>query len=265
MAMDTQHTSKGFVVIPRFRFGRLWGRRSAIAQPGEALRDALAREQVLLRGIKSVAEEYETLRAESDHRLLNGLQMIAGFLNMQALASDSGVKAQLAMAAQRVSAVERVHRRLHSNHDTKLVRVDKFLQELCADFSGILAPDEAGPREIIVACDAVSLPTPVAVPLGFIASELLTNAIKYGKGRIDVRLDASSHAGCALTISNDGPLLPPGFDPLASKGLGMRIVKSFVRQIGGAFRFGPGEGGQGAQFVVLIPRESEGGNNVGDR
>src|ERR1043166_8591552 len=118
--MDTQHTSKGFVVIPRFRFGRLWGRRSAklrtqtIAQPGEALRDALAREQVLLRGIKSVAEEYENLRAESDHRLLNGLQMIAGFLNMQALASDSGVKAQLSMAAQRVSAVERVHRRLHS-------------------------------------------------------------------------------------------------------------------------------------------------------
>jgi two-component sensor histidine kinase len=32
----------------------------------------------------------------------------------------------------------------------------------------------------------------------------------------------------ALSVSNDGPALPEGFDPVARKGLGMRIVRSLV-------------------------------------
>jgi two-component sensor histidine kinase len=47
--------------------------------------------------------------------------------------------------------------------------------------------------------------------------------------------------------------LPEGFDPGASKGLGMKIVQSFTRQIGGELRIGPGDDGQGARFAVLFP------------
>jgi len=44
--------------------------------------------------------------------------------------------------------------------------------------------------------------------------------------------------------------LPEGFDPGASAGLGMRIIQSFVRQIGGALRSGRGDDGEGARFTV---------------
>jgi two-component system, sensor histidine kinase PdtaS len=47
--------------------------------------------------------------------------------------------------------------------------------------------------------------------------------------------------------------LPEGFDPGAGKGLGMRIIQSFARQIGGELRFGPGDDGQGARFTVVFP------------
>jgi len=48
------------------------------------------------------------------------------------------------------------------------------------------------------------------------------------------------------------PLRPIGwpFDPGASAGLGMRIIQSFVRQIGGALRSGRGDDGKGARFTV---------------
>ena len=51
--------------------------------------------------------------------------------------------------------------------------------------------------------------------LGFIANELITNAAKYGKGRITVHLEQNPGKGYALSVSNDGPALPEGFDPRA--------------------------------------------------
>jgi two-component system, sensor histidine kinase PdtaS len=57
------------------------------------------------------------------------------------------------------------------------------------------------------------LPAVTAIPLGFIASELITNAAKYGKGRISIGLQADPEYGSAPSVSNDGLELPEGFDP----------------------------------------------------
>ena len=88
------------------------------------------------------------------------------------------------------------------------------------------------------------MPATTAIPLGFIANELITNAAKYGKGRIAIRLEPDPKHGYALSVSNDGPALPEGFDPGASKGLGMRIIRSFTGQIGGELRIGRGDDGR---------------------
>jgi two-component sensor histidine kinase len=90
---------------------------------------------------------------------------------------------------------------------------------------------------------------------GFIVNELITNAAKYGKGRITIRLERNPGKGYALSVSNDGPSLPEGFDPAAGKGMGMRIIRSFVERIGGELRIGRGDNNQGTGFTVLfLPR-----------
>jgi two-component sensor histidine kinase len=250
-----------FVPVPQFEFGRFWRSKPSrqqirMADNGgavEALRDALAREQVLLGNVKSATEDHDNLRQESDHRLLNGLQMIVSLLMMQSRAAAPEVAVQLAAAAHRVMAIELIHRRLHINDGTKFVAFKKHLEEFCKDFSGVLSSEKGSEQDILVECDDISLPTTIAIPLGFIISELITNAIKYSTGRVTVGLKGRPNAICALTISNDGPALPEGYDPAASKGLGMKIVRSFVRQIGGEFQFGQADGNQGAQFTVLFP------------
>jgi two-component sensor histidine kinase len=78
-----------------------------------------------------------------------------------------------------------------------------------------------------------------------------TNAIKHGSGRITVTL-APSGKGHALSVSNDGAELPEGFDPTASKGLGMTLVSSLVRQIGGELRIDRGDEGDCTRFTVLF-------------
>jgi len=107
-------------------------------------------------------------------------------------------------------------------------------------------------RLIAVEGIEVTLPVVTAVPLGFIASELITNAAKYGTGRITVSLETNLETGYALLVTNDGPGLPEGFDPAAGKGLGMRIIRSLVKQIGGELRVGRSDRYQGARFTVLF-------------
>jgi two-component sensor histidine kinase len=130
------------------------------------------------------------------------------------------------------------------------VALKHYLEEFCHDFSAMLPSGEE--RTIAVEGSEIDLPTATAIPLGFIVNELITNAAKYGRGRITVRLEENACTGCALSVCNDGPSLPEDFDPATSKGLGMKIVRSFVDQIGGALQVGRNADGQGARFTVLF-------------
>lgn len=228
--------------------------RDAGACPVTALRQSLAREEILLRQKDALILEQETLRSESDHRLLNGLQIVVSLLSLQSKAAASAdVAQQLSIAAKRVATIERVHRRLHFNDGTQTVAFGKYLEEFCGDFSGMVISEEGSEQPILVETIEVNLPTATAIPLGFIVNELITNAVKYGEGRIVVSLRCDSEKGYVLAVSNNGHALPEKYDPSASTGLGMKIIRAFVNQIGGELCFGRGEGDQGAIFTVHIP------------
>lgn len=217
------------------------------------LRAALARSEALLREKDEFIHRLELLKQESDHRLLNDLQMTISLLSLQSRNSaNPEVAAQLAAAANRVSMIARIHRQLNSCKGVKTIEFKKFLENFCRDFSVLLSSDQSRVKISFVGREVI-LPAATAIPLGFIASELITNAAKYGRGRIAIRLEADSKHGYALSVANDGPALPEGFDPGASNGLGMKIIQSFVGQIDGELRIGRGDNGSGARFTVMFP------------
>lgn len=215
------------------------------------LREALVRDDALLRQKDEAIQNERLLSRESEHRLLNGLQMIVALLSLQSRASASTEAAsQLIAAANRVAMIERVHRHLHCLDGAQTVAFKQFIEELGRDFSMMMASEQATEQVIVVEGIEIKLPTVTAIPLGFIVSELITNAAKYGEGRIAVNLEQNPEKGYALSVSNDGPSLPEGFDPAASKGLGMRIIGTLVKQIGGELRIGRGDNNQGTRFTV---------------
>jgi two-component sensor histidine kinase len=222
------------------------------------LRDALAREEALLRQKDELIQQKELMSKESDHRLLNGLQMIVSLLSLQSRASANVEAAsQLAAAADRVAMIARVHRRLHYLDGVQTVAFKQYLEGLCRDFSSMLSSEEHSGQIIVVEGLELKLPSVTGIPLGFIVSELITNAAKYGNGRISVRLEPNPEKGYALSVSNDGPGLPDAFDPGVSLGLGMRIIRSLVKQIGGELRFGRSDNNQGARFAVMFSDRSQ--------
>jgi two-component sensor histidine kinase len=96
----------------------------------------------------------------------------------------------------------------------------------------------------------IDIPTAFAIPLAFIVNELITNSAKYAKSNITVRLETTPVIGHSLSVSDDGPGLPEGFDPARSKGLGMKIIAALVKQIGGALHIAPGDEGHGTRFTI---------------
>jgi two-component sensor histidine kinase len=259
--MFADHFPVHLLSVSQLAFRHLW--RPTVGQhacdrhpegcPVDALRAALERESGLLREKEILLQEQEVLRAESDHRLLNGLQMVVSLLSLQSrTASTPDVAMQLSVAANRVATIERVHRRLHFHDGTKTVGLKKYLEELCRDSSGLGDLGDAARLNILVEGCEIDIPSATAISLGFIANELITNAVKHSEGRIVVGLDADPEKGYALSVSSDGPGLPDGFDPAACNGLGMKIVQSLVRKIGGDFGFGRGADNRGTRFVVLF-------------
>ncbi len=217
------------------------------------LKGALAREGALLREKDEILQRQVLLTQEFEHRLVNSLQLIVSLLSLQSRKTESPEAAeQLTIAAERVGAFGRIHRQLHLLDLLDTVELKRYLEQLCADISGMLSDGNAAYRVVVEGAE-IDIPTRLGIPLGFIVNELITNAAKHAKGHITVRLATTPELGHCLSVSDDGPGLPDGFHPANNKGLGLRIIQSLVRQIGGRLETGRSAGPHGACFQVFFP------------
>src|SRR5512146_470158 len=126
--------------------------RTAISYEGElvryrdreaGLRLELARYEALLRQKDELIEQQELLSRESDHRLVNDLQMVMSLLSLQSrTCTNSETAEQLSIAANRVGMVVRVHRRLHCHDGAGTIPFKQYLDDLCHDFSTMLSSVE---------------------------------------------------------------------------------------------------------------------------
>ena len=249
--MSTTHETE-FLFPSRSEPGRNIRERKRHDALKTELQASRAREDVLLREKSDLSQRQVLLAQEFEHRLINGLQVVVSLLSLQSrTATTPEATAQLMIAAQRVAALGRVHRTLHLLDHQDKVEFKQYLQHLCADLSGLLFEQGTGHAILVEGADC-EIPTALGIPLGFIVNELITNSAKYAKGNITVRVETTLPACHALSVSDDGPGLPAGFDPAKSKGLGMKIVLSLVKQIGGELHISSGDNGRGTCFRVTF-------------
>jgi two-component sensor histidine kinase len=246
------------------------GQRAALT---EELHTALARESGWRQEYADAVQRQRVQLQEFEHRVFNGLQMVVGMLALQGQRATPETARQLSVASGRVAALGHVHRQLHSLDDKENVAFKEYLKNLCEGLSKLLFEEQAR-HAIVLQCGDLELPAVIGMPLGLIANELITNSAKHSRGNIVVRVEAVSPDGHSLSVSDDGPGLPVGFDPAKGKGLGMKIVLALVKQIGGELHVCRGDDGRGARFTVKFylsetgtgierkPRRNEGYDGV---
>jgi PAS domain S-box-containing protein len=163
------------------------------------------------------------------HRVRNSLQLVQTLLALQAnLAGDKSVATHLQAAATRVRTVGSVHHRLYQDDGAEATDATSYLRGLTADLAELAAG-----REVSLEGESIVLPAARLAPLGLVTAELVTNALKYGRGTVRVKLERSE-AAMLLTVEDEGDGFPVDFPKPQGTGLGMRLVTTYAGKGSGA-------------------------------
>lgn len=196
------------------------------------------------------ADERDLLFRELQHRVSNNLAVVSSLLNAQSRGTDSSeASSVLQQASARIALISKIQRELHDPGRQSL-DLGPYLTQLGPD---LLEASGVTNIRYEVDAEAVEVSAELAVPLGLIATELISNSIEHGcadgrAGRIVVELRRESvgaekrETPLCLTVSDDGPGWPEGFSVSSSRNLGMRIVASLAEQIGGVFEISNADG-----------------------
>ena len=209
-------------------YGRLWihvditDRKKA----EEALREALA--------------EKEALLAEIHHRVKNNLTAFISLLSLDGSYEDTEAGRALRKDLQnRARSMALIHETLYRTRNFSNVDMEVYLNNLVTQIAGSYA-DHSRVRLVIEVHDG-TLDISRATTAGLIINELVTNSFKYAfppgfdcmatRGEpCAIRVSLAHDDGTdVLTVADNGCGLPEGFDPLATKSLGLKLVTFLAR------------------------------------
>ena len=166
--------------------------------------------------------------AESHHRIKNNLQSLSAVIDMQRMNYDDLVPvSELTRLSQHI-------RSLASLHDL-LTQEAKFSGEL--DTVSLRAAIEkvvelirlAHPgREIALELGEARLPHEKAATFVLLVNELISNALKHGRGRVEISLRTQGET-VHFAVCDDGDGFPPNFDPKIAANTGLELIESIGR------------------------------------
>lgn len=263
-------------VLPRRSFERWVEERRGRAEPwaewqvGTAVAFAATMEGVVLRQVRRIAElsaerealtraleQKEILAREVDHRVKNSLQIVAGVMRLQGrTVTDPAARAAFEDTYARVMSVARVHDSLHRSEDIESVDLGETLRQLCGDLAAGVAG--AAQRLEVEAAPGLTVSSRTAVALSLVATELVTNALKYAyepgePGRVEVSAKARTSGGVEVRVCDFGRGLPANWDTRPRHdggGLGMRVIRAMLDRIGAELEVGSATG-PGTCFTVV--------------
>jgi len=183
--------------------------------------------------------EKEVLLKEVHHRVKNNLQVISSLLNLQARhVLDPQALEMFKESQNRVRSIALFHEKLYQSRDLAHVEASEYLKTLIAN---LLAAYGARPSALVldVGEEEVLLGVDVAVPLGLVVNELISNALKHAfpgghLGQIRVELRRVEETRCRLSVIDNGVGFPSNLDFRRAPSLGLQLVCTLVDQLGGA-------------------------------
>jgi chemotaxis family two-component system sensor kinase Cph1 len=226
-----------------------------VLRQGRKIAELTAKQEALTRAL----ERKDVLAREIDHRVKNSLQIVSTIMMMQARSvADPEAKRAFEDTYARVMSVARVHDSLLYSEDVEKVDLSDTLRLLCNDLAAGITG--AVQRLDVSTEPGLMVASRTAVALSLITTELVTNALKYAyapeePGRVVASVKARSEGGLELRVCDAGRGLPKDWAERSRAsgkgGLGMRIIRAMVDQIGAHLSV-EDNAGRGACFTVRL-------------
>ena len=190
--------------------------------------------------------EKDTLLRELQHRVTNNLQMIMTLIRLEARNLPADMPEEpFKRLAGRVSALGTLYRLLADGVPGEGIDLGAYLSRIAA---AVMEAHATEGVRLSLQVDSWPVSVNVAMPVGLLVNELMTNALKHAfpegaGGTITVRslVDAE---GCCVTVADDGAGLDGGRTWPQPGKLGALIVRSLEENAGARLDIvsRPGEG-----------------------
>jgi two-component sensor histidine kinase len=170
--------------------------------------------------------------------------------------TEPAARAALEESVRRVASIAVVHETLAGSRED-VVEVDDVLDQVVPMLGDVAS---VGPAARIRRVGRFGeLPAAAATPLVMAVTELLQNAAGHAfedgqQGSIELSAERDGD-DLVVRVRDDGRGLPADFDPAASTGLGLQIVRTLVTsELHGSLVMGPpAGGGTGTEVVLTLP------------
>ncbi len=188
------------------------------------------------------AEQLKTLMKELHHRVKNNLAIVSSLLSLQAsnLQDEKAVQA-VRVGQQRVEAMALIHQRLYQTDGITTINIRSYLTDLARSLMYAYGYSDRD-FDLVIDAEDRKLDVDVAIPLGLIANELITNAFKYAYAQSKyprLRIGLHTQNGLTLEVQDNGPGINPDDWVLRSgrPSFGKRLVTSLSNQLDGQVEF----------------------------
>lgn len=188
------------------------------------------------------------------HRIKNNLTIVSSLLNLQGgYVEDPPAREALNDSRRRIQAIALLHEKLYNSDDLVKINVGRYVRDLAgALITSLSFPEDR--VELSVDIPDIFFHADISIPLGLIITELVTNALKYGRrdGEIlgvTIRLLPKKDM-FRLTVKDTGPGMPENLNWRNAGTLGFQLVTMLVEQLGGAIRL---DRRSGTAFHISFP------------
>ncbi|OPY19769.1 MAG: nitrate/nitrite sensor protein NarX [Methanomethylovorans sp. PtaU1.Bin093] len=192
-------------------------------------------------------------KKEIHHRIKNNLQVISSLLDLESdKFHDHRVIEAFRNSQNRVISMALVHEELYRSEDMESIDFSDYIIKLVNDLSRSYILDD-GKINVKVHIDAVFLDMDVAIPLGMIVNELVSNSLKHafksgdkGDILIDLSFDGEKFT---LVVGDNGAGFPEDVNFRETESLGLQLVTTLVDQIDGTIEL---ERTEGTRFRITF-------------
>jgi PAS domain S-box-containing protein len=204
-------------------------------------------------GLKASVYEKELLMKESHHRIKNNLQLVSSLLNISILnLKDNNAKDLLHDSQNRIRSISNLHEYLYKSSNVNSVNIHEYLSNFL-DYIRASFSTDAHSIKFIKNINEFIIKNDLAVSVGLITNELITNAIKHAfknkeEGLILVEANKENDM-LQLVIKDNGIGLNKDIKVSNPETLGFQIVDALVMQHDGFINYSVNEG---TEFCVKL-------------
>ncbi|HVP94605.1 MAG TPA: PAS domain S-box protein [Methanoregulaceae archaeon] len=223
--------------------GRVWSYRDVT--------DRKRAEQSLIESLR----EKEILLREIHHRVKNNLQLVSGLLDMTRMrTTDPVTHSILTDMMLKIQTMAQIHTRLYESKQFGRINIKEQIKDQISSLSNIYSSKghditcEINSEDIVVPVDQ-------AIPCALVMNEILSNAYKHAfrgrrQGIISVMVN-QNHNRIRIVVKDDGVGLPEGFDHSKTTSLGMKLIRTLMKQqLKGVFEI---RSRNGTEVIIEFP------------